>query len=107
MNRVRKAHSRYSTGINASTGGIGRSAGFNQATDKTLAILPTDLTIEIYRRPDGTTQCNWFPQRPNLKHVTVRNKVIPHYATAMEAYAEQFGNPGHVHGSAYDYGTNA
>ncbi len=107
MNRVRKAHSRYSTGINASTGGIGRSAGFNQATDKTLAILPTGLTIEIYRKPDGTTQCEWFPKRPDFKQRPVRDSIIPHYATAMQAYAELFGAPGYIHGSAYEGGARA
>lgn len=104
MNRARNTHSQYYSGINATVTGNGRTAGFNQATDKTLAILPTGLTIEIYRRPDGATQCEWFPNRPNFKHRTVRDSVFPHYATAMGAYAEQFGVPGHIHGSAYEGG---
>ncbi len=107
MNKARKTHRHYTTGINTSTGGIGRTTGFNQATDKTLAILPTGLTIEIYRRPDGATQCEWFPKRPNFKHSSVRDSIIPHYATAVHAYAEQFGAPGYVHGSAYEGGAKA
>lgn len=107
MNKARKTHSHYTTGINATTGGKGRTAGFNAATDKTLAILPTGLTIEIYRKPDGTTRCEWFPERPNFRQHTVRDSVILHYATAMQAYADQFGVPGHIHGSAYEGGAKA
>jgi hypothetical protein len=107
MNRARKTHSHHTTGINASTSGIGRTAGFNMATDKTLAIMPTGLTIEIYRRTDGATQCEWFPERPDFKQRTVRDSIIPHYATAMQAYADQFGAPGYIHGSAYEGGAKA
>ena len=107
MSKTRKTHSQYSAGITASMGGNGRTAGFNATTAKTLALLPTGLTIEIYRRPDGDTQCEWFPARPNFKHRTVRDSVIPHYATAMQAYTNLFGAPGHIHGSAYEGGAKA
>lgn len=46
----------------------GRSHGFRQATEKTLAILP-GYTLEIYRRPDGETQCVWHPKRPDFNRV--------------------------------------
>ncbi len=104
MSNARKTDSQYTTGMIATMGGNGRTVGFNRSTNKTLAILPMGVTIEIYRRPDGTTQCDWFPKRPDFQHSTVRESVFPHYATAMQAYADQFGAPGHVHGSAYEGG---
>ncbi len=107
MNTVRKTHIQYSAGINASMGGNGRTSGFNAATDKTLAVLPTGLTLEIYRKPDGTTQCEWLPKVPNFRQKYIRDAVFPHYATAMQAYADQFGPPAHIHGSAYEGGAKA
>lgn len=107
MNRARKTHTHYTAGMRATMGGNGRTAGFNAARYKTLAILPTGLTIEIYRRPDGTTQCEWFPKRPDFRQRTVRDSVFPQYATAVQAYADQFGVPGQIHGSAYEGGAKA
>lgn len=82
----------------------GRSHGFRQAKDKTLAILPTGYTLEIFRRPDGETQCVWLPKRPDFKQRAVREAVLPHYDTAIRAFASTFGKPVWVHGSAYESG---
>lgn len=107
MSKTRKTHSQYSAGITATMSGPSRSAGFNAATDKTLSVMHSGLTVEIYRRDDGDTQTNWFPARPNFKHRTVRDFVFPHYATAMQAYTNLFGAPGYIHGSAYEGGAKA
>ncbi len=82
----------------------GRSHGFTQAKDKSLAFLPTGHTLEIYRRPDGETECVWLPKRPDFKQRAVREAILPHYDAAIASFASMFGKPVWVNGSAYENG---
>ncbi|MCR6722805.1 hypothetical protein [Agrobacterium fabrum] len=79
-----------------------RTDGYNKATDKVLFLLPEGYELEAYRRPDGDTQLAWYPRQPNWRVHGVRERHMPHYQQAIALYAEQYGKPGIVYGSAHE-----
>lgn len=84
-----------------------QTTGYQEARDKLMAILPTGVGVEIYRRPDGSTQVNWLPARPNFRLRAVRQSILPGYDVAVAEYTSAFGAPVKIHGSAYESGARA
>lgn len=86
---------------------ITHSASYRVATQRAAVEIPGGLRTELYRRPDGQTQCSWLPQGPDFKRQEVRAYVLSYYDSLVHEFEERFGSAGLIHGAAYEVSTKA
>lgn len=74
------------------------SDAFERATVKMAHLFSTGHLLETFLREDSHTQVSWRPGIPPLTHPSQRDRIMPHYRTALENWHRHIGKETVIHG---------